>query len=192
MCAEHHCDYNGFIAYEKSPRHLPAQKMNMLASYVPSGTQKVLVTVDASNMLFDEYITALQPDMLQLHGHEDFERIKEIKQRYNLPVIKAIAVKKQQDLLSAKAFEEVADMLLLDTKKADGSSGGTGVTFDWSILDDFQCSKPYFLSGGIGAHNAKIALDAAYTPYLDVSSSLEEQKGVKSPAKIKDFFAKLS
>lgn len=191
-CSVFSCGYNGFIAYEPSPRHLTPQQMQSLGRYVAKSTKKVLVTVNAKDNYLKKYVDALLPDMLQLHGNENASRIQDIKDMFGLPVIKAIAVKDSSDLMAASSFFNVANMLLLDTKKEHGGSGGTGMCFDWSILKDFHSPLPYFLSGGICKYNVKQALELGHTPYIDISSSLEVQKGVKSTTKIKDFFAELS
>jgi phosphoribosylanthranilate isomerase len=191
-CADYGCGFNGFIAYAASPRHISLAQAQELGSHASKTAQKVLVTVNADDEFMDDYVNALHPDMLQLHGEESPKRCHVLRQRYGVPIIKAIAVRDVSDLAYADAFSNAADMLLLDTKKADGSTGGTGQSFDWEILQHFNTKQPYFLSGGIGAHNAHAAIEAGYTSFLDVSSALEEKKGIKSVAKMKDFFDSLS
>lgn len=104
-------------------------------------------------------------DMIQIHGDEDKDYIKELKRRVNLPIIKAY-----------KDYEEC------DYALFDNADPGKGQMFDWSKIDH---SKNFFLAGGITKENIKEAL--AEKPYcIDASSSLETN-GFKDEEKVKEF-----
>jgi phosphoribosylanthranilate isomerase len=175
-------DFAGFIAYEKSSRFITSEQYRQLTTQLK--TQSVLVVVNATNELIKEYVSAFRPDFLQLHGDESAEDAAQIKAKYNIKIIKAIAANDEIHN-NIKAFEQVADMLLFDTQAQNGAFGGTGKSFDWDILQHIHTQKPWFLSGGIGAEN--IAQAMQHSDFIDVSSSLETIKGVKDIAKIKYF-----
>lgn len=190
-CADVNVGFNGFIAYPPSPRHVSPQHYAMLRTYMLPTTKAVLVTVDADDACFDDYIQAAMPDMLQLHGNESPVRCAELTARYGLPIIKAFGIRMMDDLDIIYKYAPVINMALLDTATSSGHSGGTGLAFDWSILNDFTLSIPYFLSGGIGEHNIADAVALNKTPYIDLSSSMESNKGVKDPNKILSFVKRL-
>ena len=184
-----HVHYNGFIAYSPSPRHLDSAQMEKCRRYVASHAKAVLVTVNATDDLLDQYVEAVKPDILQLHGNESIDRCNAIKQRYKLPLIKAIGIKTQNDLAELSFYKDTSDVLLLDTARADGTSGGTGQSFNWSWLDEAPLPPRTFLSGGINTSNLDKALN--YSSFIDVSSSLETQKGIKDITKMSAFLKKL-
>lgn len=191
-CASTGCGLTGFIAHPPSPRHLSSNDMQACRRYVAPNARAVLVTVNATDAVLDEYIEAVNPDMLQLHGNESPERCTFLKRRYHLPIIKAFGVSSAQDLEDSKAYHQDVDMLLLDTKNQDGSSGGTGRTFDWSLLQHYAPPLPFFLSGGLGIENIQQAQALNITPYMDVSSALESSKGIKDPRKIIKFMEQIN
>ena len=131
---------------------------------------------------------ALSPflGLVQLHGKETPERIAEIRTLTGLPVMKAVPLATADDLAIVKIYEKVADMLLFDTKLAKGTSGGTGKSFDWSLLKGRRFTKPWMLAGGIDAKNVREAITTTHANIIDVSSGVET-KGKKDPKKIKAF-----
>ncbi len=86
--------YVGFTFFEKSPRYVSADHAAVLALEVPVGIAKVALTVDASDAVLDRIVEAVALDMLQLHGRESVERVAEIRERYGLPVMKAVGLAK--------------------------------------------------------------------------------------------------
>ncbi|TAE83271.1 MAG: phosphoribosylanthranilate isomerase [Alphaproteobacteria bacterium] len=180
--------FMGFIMVEHSLRYVAPDRFAPLARRIPSHIHSVLVSMDASNEALDAYVTHHRPSMMQLHGHESPQRMAEVKARYDLPIIKAYGVSAVADLHAAiRESATVADWLLWDTKRCDGTSGGTGQTFDWSILTSVTIPLPYFLSGGIDAWNIVQATQQTNAEYFDVSSSLEYPKGVKDVGRIHQF-----
>lgn len=119
-------------------------------------------------------------DMIQLHGEEDADYIRCLREVCDVPVIKAVKVQTVEQIRQAAALP--VDYLLLDTYRK-GVLGGTGEAFDWELLREAKAAagdtaegelfgKPYFLAGGLHAGNLREA--AALGSYgLDVSSGIE-------------------
>lgn len=119
-------------------------------------------------------------DMIQLHGEEDADYIRRLREVCDVPVIKAVKVQTVEQIRQAAALP--VDYLLLDTYRK-GVLGGTGEAFDWELLREAKAAagdtaegelfgKPYFLAGGLHAGNLREA--AALGSYgLDVSSGIE-------------------
>ncbi len=185
----------GFIFFPKSPRHVSAQQVRDLISDV-KGLETVAVTVNADDAYLDEIVGVMQPSMLQLHGGESLERVSEVKSKYGLPIIKALAVRDAGDLDKAKTYDGAVDLLLLDAKPPKGADlpGGNGVTFDWSLLEGLQTKTPVFLSGGIDLSNIDEAMgrvrDSSNSIVgLDLSSGVESAPGAKDISKIEAILA---
>ena len=169
-------DYCGFIIeFPKSFRSVTAEKVRELVKELSSEIQPVGVFVNASM----ELVTGLLNDgtlaAAQLHGQEDETYIRELKQLSDKPIIKAFSVKTAEDI--EKAVQSPADYILLDQ-----GSGGTGKTFDWSLIPEIQ--RPFFLAGGIGASNLGQAIREIHPYAVDLSSSVETEKR-KDPMKIR-------
>jgi len=120
-------------------------------------------------------------DCIQLHGDEDCNYILELKKHLGqgVPIIKAIRVQTEADIIQAEDIP--ADFLLFDTY-TKGVYGGSGKTFDWSMIPSIK--TPWFLAGGIDAANIRLAMETVAF-CLDLSSSLETE-GKKDPEKIKE------
>ena len=181
-------DFLGFIHYPPSPRHISPSHVSRFLSPHSATPSKVAVTVNASNQELQDIIAAYKPDYLQLHGDESPERTQEIRTLFGLPLIKAIAVMTSDDVTQAHSYETLVDYLLFDTKTPNASvHGGSGVSFDWSLLADNTLNCPYFLSGGLHADNVTEALRITDAPAVDVSSGIELHRGVKDATKIAQF-----
>ena len=92
-------DYLGFVFIPRSPRNITLEQARTLAAGVPSSVLKVSLTIDADNRTLDGVVEALQPDILQLHGAETPERLRELKARYGLTLMKAIGIAEPEDPL---------------------------------------------------------------------------------------------
>lgn len=169
-------DYCGFIIeFPKSFRSVTAEKVRELVKDLSPEIQPVGVFVNAPM----ELVTGLLNDgtlaAAQLHGQEEEAYIRELKQLSDKPIIKAFSVKTTEDI--EKAFQSSADYILLDQ-----GSGGTGKTFDWSLIPKIE--RPFFLAGGIGAENLEQAIREIHPHAVDLSSSVETEKW-KDPEKIR-------
>ena len=181
----------GFVFFDKSPRHVSLELAANLGRRAANRTCKVLVTVDAGDALLAAAITAVDPGLLQLHGGETPERVAAIRARFGLPVMKAIGIFEPADLALVPVFDGVADFLLFDAKppRATGRPGGSGTSFDWSLLGLIETKKPWLLAGGLDATNVADALAQTGAPGVDVSSGVENAPGVKDANKIAAFIA---
>lgn len=184
----------GFIFFPKSPRHLTPADAGRLREAAKGRAKVVAVTVDADDETLDEIVRELQPDILQLHGHETPERVADVKKRYGLPVIKAFAIREADDLAVIAPYQGIADRFLFDAKPPKGSDlpGGNGVSFDWALLDALDDSVDYMLSGGLNAGNIAEALHKTRAPGIDVSSGVERAPGEKDVRLINEFFQAVS
>ncbi|WP_293892895.1 phosphoribosylanthranilate isomerase [Flavobacterium sp.] len=176
-------DYLGFIFYGKSPRNIEADIPNL-----PQSIQKVGVFVNASLEMILEKVNAYQLDFVQLHGDESPE-FCHLLQLNKFKVIKAFSIDNQFNFNALKNYNKYCNYFLFDTKGTN--YGGNGITFDWSILENYTLNKPYFLSGGIGLENieeVKSFLAKEYSKNciaIDCNSKLEISPGLKSTEKTK-------
>jgi phosphoribosylanthranilate isomerase len=184
-------DMVGFVNYPKSPRHLSFADAGALAGRVGGRAQKVLLTVDADDALLAAAVAAVRPDVLQLHGRETPERVAAIRRKFGLKVMKAVSLASANDFATARANEQVADLLLFDRAPGDAAAlpGGNGQTFDWDLLKGRSFTKPWLLGGGLTPENVAEAIKTTGAPGVDVSSGVESARGVKHIGKIADFIA---
>ena len=173
--------YVGFVFFEKSPRHVSLETARALALDVPVGIAKVGLVVNASDAALDALIEAVPLDVLQLHGSEDPERVTAIKDRYGLPVMKAIGVADESDLVALDAYAHVADQLLVDAKPPKGADlpGGNGLSFDWRLIAGRRWPVPWMLAGGLTPETVAEAARLTGALQVDVSSGVESAPGVK-------------
>ena len=185
-------DFLGFIHFGKSPRHLAVDAMADLMQRVRSlagAVRLVSVVVDPDDVLLATLRDQVRPDLIQLHGHETPQRVAEIAQKVNVPLIKALPVSDINDLSAAPAYAPHVDYLLFDAKPPKDAvlPGGLGVSFDWTIMRHLTTSKPWFLAGGLTSKNAAEAVQQSGAALLDASSSLESAPGVKDAGLISGF-----
>lgn len=183
--------YAGFVFFPKSPRHLALPEARLAALAAPPGLAKVGLTVDADDALLDAIVEAVPLDMLQLHGHETPDRVAQVRARYRLPVMKALGVADEGDLLAIADYLGVADQLLIDAKPPRDAvlPGGNGLAFDWRLLAGRRWPKPWMLAGGLTAQNVAEAVHLTGARQVDVSSGVERAAGVKDAALIAAFVA---
>lgn len=179
----------GFVHFPKSPRHVDADKLAMLAAHVPAHVRKVGVLVDPDDALLDIVIRAGQLDAVQLHGKEMPDRIAAIRARHSTEIWKAVAVKSSTDIAGAIAYAGATDFLLFDAKTPEGANlpGGMGLRFDWRLLQGYNGPLPWGLSGGLDADNVADAILTTGTTLVDISSGVECAPGIKDVDKIAAF-----
>ncbi|HUG63229.1 MAG TPA: phosphoribosylanthranilate isomerase [Methylomirabilota bacterium] len=190
-------DMVGLVHFEKSPRHVPIDRLGALADHARGRADVVLLTVDPDDALLDALIGAARPDLIQLHGRETPERVAEVRARTGLPVIKALGIGARADVDAARRYRGVADWLLFDARPPKDASrpGGLGVAFDWALLDDRSrpdggaVATPFLLSGGLGPTNVGEAVAHVRPAGVDVSSGVERAPGVKDDGLIRAFVA---
>jgi phosphoribosylanthranilate isomerase len=182
-------DLVGFVFFSPSPRHIGFEAARTLGARVHSRARKVAVAVDASDDLLQKCISALQPDLLQLHGKETPERVAVIRSRFGLPVMKALPISQRADLSSVRLYSKVADLLMFDARapRAANRPGGHGKAFDWHLLHNLALPLPFMVSGGLDAGNVGEALRVTRAQGLDVSSGVEHAPGHKDIDMIRAF-----
>jgi phosphoribosylanthranilate isomerase len=192
--AEAGAGYVGLVFFPRSPRAVTAERARELAWAAPVGVAKVGLFVDATDEELETVLDRVPLDMVQLHGRETPERVAEVRARWGLPVMKAVGIGGPEDLGRAKAYEGVADQLLLDAKAPPGAvlPGGNGVAFDWGLLKGFSSRLPWMLAGGLTPFNVAEAVRASGARQVDVSSGVESAPGVKDPALVRAFAQALS
>ena len=173
--------YVGFVFFPKSPRNVSIEQAAALAVTVPVGIAKVALVVNASDAELDAIVEAVPLDMLQLHGAESVERVREVRARYGLPVMKAVGVADADDLPALDAYAMAADQLLIDAKPPKNADlpGGNGLSFDWRLIAGKSWPVPWMLAGGLTPDNAAEAVAMTGARQLDVSSGVEASVGVK-------------
>ena len=180
---QHKVDYLGFVFYPKSPRNLTPDQARELTKNIPQHVKRIAVLVNAK----DEFIEQIKEyfDCFQLHGHEDVKRIKELKQKFNKGIIKAIRVTDEASARTFSQFEDEVDMLIFDSPAMEKTA-----KFDWQILSKLKITKPYLIAGSININNVDEILK--YNPTgVDVSAGVESSVGVKSNEKIIEFLDKV-
>ena len=182
-------DMVGFVFFPPSPRHVGLENARVLGRQVRGRAKKVALSVDADDALLASAIDALQPDLLQLHGRETATRLRDIKQKFGLPVMKAIAVETAADLAALPGYADVADRILFDARPPKGATrpGGLGVAFDWRLLEKLDLKLPFMVSGGLTAANVAEAVRVTGAGGVDISSGVEQAPGVKDPEMVRAF-----
>jgi len=186
-------DYIGLVFFPKSPRHLDLARAKALRAMVPNGTCKaVALVVDPSNEQLAEIISVVDPDVIQLHGHETVERVAEIRAKFGKPIWKAVPVATAADVEAARAYlspGRLADILLFDAKPDPTAPlpGGNGLAFDWHILQGLKARLAFALAGGLTPENVAEAVERTGATIVDVSSGVESAPGHKDPELIRRF-----
>lgn len=182
-------DLVGMVFFAKSPRHIEIDVAAALAERARGRVRLVALTVDADDALIDAVADKVRPDMIQFHGSESPDRVREIGERTGLGAIKAIGVSGAAELARADAYAAACDRLLLDAKPPAGAErpGGLGQAFDWTVVEGYEPGVPWLLAGGLTPASVSGALAVSGAPGVDVSSGVESAPGVKDPALIRDF-----
>lgn len=183
--------YVGFVFFERSPRAVNADLARDLSVNVPPGVAKVALVVDATNGELDRITGQVPLDMLQLHGSETSQRVREIRARYGLPVMKAVGVANSADLRDLDDHGRAADQLLVDAKPVEGAAlpGGNGLSFDWRLVSGRRWAVPWMLAGGLTVGNVSEAIARTGARQVDVSSGVERAPGEKDAELISAFVA---
>ena len=174
-------DALGFVFYPASPRAVQPLQVRAIVNQLPPFVSKVGLFVNAEADTVNEAIAIAGLDCLQFHGDESADYCAQ----FNLPYYKAIRVKPGANLIQCEIEFSSATALLLDAW-SEQAVGGTGQTFDWSLIP-VGLQKPVILAGGLDASNVAQAIANTHPYAVDVSGGVEAQKGIKSPQKIAAF-----
>ena len=181
--------YGGLVFHPASPRAVTLDQAAVLASHMRGSVKTVALVADANDMFLTVMTGLVRPDFLQLHGSETPARAVDIRQRFRIPVIKALPVADAADFDAVADYQDGADMLLFDAKppKDAARSGGHGLAFDWTLLNGRNFTKPWFLAGGLNTDNVARAIAASGARRVDVSSGVESAPGIKDAGLITHF-----
>ena len=183
-------DYIGLVFYKESPRNISISKAKVLIRNRPEITKIVALTVNPSDDFLLEIKKNIEPDFIQLHGEEGPNRCKDIREKFNIPIIKGVGIENDMNIkYLIKPYEEICDILILDAPSKE-LPGGNGKKFNWEILKNHESKKKWMLAGGLNINNISDAIDITKPPAIDISSGLETKKGVKDPQLIKNFVLK--
>ena len=190
-------DLIGMIFYEKSPRFVEDN-----CDIPTTNTPKVGVFVDSSLEYILEKIEKYQLKYIQLHGNESVDFVKKIHQEIkekNIKIIKVFSIDNQEDKqknnkINTNFMAEFAPFcayFLFDTKGTN--HGGTGVKFDWQILETYTLKTPFLLSGGISIDDAEEIKNLKHPQFagIDINSKFEVKAGLKNIEMIKKFIENL-
>lgn len=179
----------GVVFFPPSPRAVTADLAGRLLATVPDSVLRVGLFVDPDDSLLERTLDQVRLDIVQLHGKETPDRVRQIRQRFQRPVMKAIAIAEAADLQRARTYEPVADRLLFDAKPPKDATrpGGNALTFDWNLLAGQHWTRPWMLAGGINLDNLRQAIRITGATGVDLSSAVESAPGKKDPAKIRAF-----
>jgi phosphoribosylanthranilate isomerase len=186
FCAEAGADFLGFIFVPSSPRHVEPETAGEIARRLremPNPPKVVGVFQDASADYIREIHDVVRLDVVQLHGSESDDEIREL----GIPAIKTLHV---GGALPDAHVTPTAAWLLFDTFD-ERRSGGTGRRFDWSLLATYERSKPFFLSGGMTPDNVVAAVSMVRPDAIDVASGVEASPGFKDHDKVARLFERV-
>jgi phosphoribosylanthranilate isomerase len=171
FCAELGADFLGMVFVRESPRYVTPGRV-LWASDL--SVKKVGVFRNESAETMNAIADEVGLDYIQLHGDEPDDLV------LNRPVIRALRVTDRLPATNANA-----EWLLFD------SGGGTGKTFDWSLLEAHPRTKPFFLAGGITPENVAEAIRRVRPDAIDVSSGVESAPGIKDHHKLRALFGQV-
>jgi phosphoribosylanthranilate isomerase len=174
-------DAIGLVFYGKSPRAVSIEQAAVILQALPPFVTSVGLFVDMQRDELQQLLQRLPLDLLQFHGDESPADCE----GHGRPYIKALRVRPGEDVAAAMAPYAGARGILLDTF-VEGVPGGTGASFDWSLVPE-NAAKPIILAGGLDAGNVATAIRQVRPYAVDVSGGVEASKGIKDAGKIRAF-----
>jgi len=178
-------DYMGFICYGPSPRFINNLPIDVLET-LPQSINKTGVFVNESAETIENLIDKYGFNTIQLHGNESPDLANSFRNK--VTVIKAFGLNSDFDFEQLKDYTDKVDYFLFDTKT--DLHGGSGKTFDWSILDKYKLNIPFFLSGGLSLDNLEEVKNIDHPQFygVDLNSKFETSPGIKDIEKLKQAF----
>ncbi len=178
-------DYMGFICYEPSPRYIKDISTDVLA-HLPANVYKTAVFVDENEETINALIDQFGFNAIQLHGSESPDFANSFRNK--VTVFKAFGLNADFDFEQLNNYANKVDYFLFDTKT--DLHGGSGKTFDWSILENYKLNVPFFLSGGLSLDNLEEVNIITHSQFygVDLNSKFETSPGVKDIEKLKKAF----
>jgi phosphoribosylanthranilate isomerase len=178
-------DYVGFVFYGPSPRYAGELQTDTTASIDPS-IKKTAVFVNETALKINELIARYNFDAVQLHGTEDADFCASI--RKNTVVIKTFGMSDTFDFSVLESYMGKVDYFLFDTKTI--IHGGSGKSFNWTLLNNYKLEVPFFLSGGISLDNLDELKNISHPQFygVDLNSRFETSPGLKDVARLQKAF----
>ena len=171
----------GLAFYATSPRYIAPVKAGEIIRALPPSITTVGLFVNATADEVRAVLAEAPVELLQFHGEET----PEFCRQFGRPYVKAVRMEPGVDLIQYARNYYDAKALLLDAF-VEGLQGGSGITFDWSLIPR-DLALPIILSGGLNAENITEAVCRVRPLAVDVSSGVESAKGVKDATKITAF-----
>lgn len=179
-------DAVGLVFYSKSRRYVTPEQAQELVSRLPAFVTVTGLFLDPSSEDVQSIVEVVRVDLLQFHGSETPEFCRSFNRRY----IKAVPMGSQVDICDyARKYSDAA-ALLLDSH-AVGQKGGTGMTFEWSRVPQFD-GPPLILAGGLKPSNVAAAIRSVHPYGVDVSSGVESGPGVKDARRMSQFISEVN
>jgi len=179
-------DYMGFIFHPASKRYVGPVPDPALFSRIPRGILKTGVFVNEHPGIITAALPDYGLDIVQLHGNESPGYCRSLREA-GLKIIKAFRMNPEFNFRILQSYEDTCEYFLFDT--FTGSGGGSGLKFDWKILDNYLYDKPFFLSGGIGPGDIQKIKEIRHLSFLgvDINSRFEISPGIKDHTKVNEF-----
>lgn len=182
----------GFIFVKESARYISPENAFGIIFEIPISLEKVGVFANFSVEEVVEYAKISKITKIQLHGGESAEFCKEVATLTQLPVIKAIRVQNIEDIKIISEYENIVEAVLLDSY-SKSELGGTGEVFDWDVaVSAVKYGFPIILAGGLNPENIVDAYKQVKPFALDISSGVEQSKGIKDSNKLSRLFENLN
>lgn len=189
--ATHGATALGFICVPNSPRYVTAEQIKLIVDGLPKNIDKIGVFANES---VEKIVLISQTSGLtgvQLHADESPDFCQKLRQELTkIEIIKALRIRNLDDLENAVIYANYVDTLLLDAYHPQ-QLGGTGLTLDWNLLQNFNPGCPWFLAGGLTPDNIIDALNQVKPDGIDLSSGVEIAPGNKDLDKVARLFARL-
>lgn len=181
LAAELGADAIGLVFYAKSPRAVSLEQARQIVSALPPFITVVGLFVDPDPLEVEAVLAACPLDVLQFHGDES----PAFCRSFQRPYLKAVRMRPGLDLSACAAEYSDARAVLVDAF-VEGVPGGTGQRFDWALLPQ-ALPLPLILSGGLGPENVAAAVRQVKPAAVDVSSGVEQSRGIKDAAAMAAF-----
>ncbi|PVY78241.1 phosphoribosylanthranilate isomerase [Tamilnaduibacter salinus] len=174
-------DAIGLVFYEPSPRAVTLEQARAVVAATPAFVTVTGLFVNPTESEVRETLASVPLDLLQFHGDESPSFCDQFRRRW----MKAIRMRDSTDLGSAFRQYAGGSGMLVDAYSPE-RYGGTGETFDWSLIPP-ERPMPVILAGGLTSANVAAAI-ARVAPWgVDVSGGVERDKGIKDPKRVVDF-----
>jgi len=182
----------GFIFWDPSKRNCAVKP-----DYLPVDCKRVGVFVNAEVEDIVSHAVEYGLTHVQLHGDENRQYIMQLRQALaaannRCVIIKALALKESKDVEKCEPYVGFVDYFLFDTPTA--GRGGSGNSFDWSLLAGYRMMTPFLLSGGIGPDSSEALKQFNHPCWegIDLNSKFESAPGIKDAAKLREFLVEIN